>query len=63
VIRLSVGPRTQLYSADPRGAMGHDAAYLGLLGSVTQCRYENPSLCLLAPGETQDQVLLEHSGR
>jgi hypothetical protein len=43
--------------------MEQEAGYLGLLGAVTQYRTENPSLYLLAPGETQDQVLLEHSRR
>jgi ABC-type amino acid transport substrate-binding protein len=62
-IRLSVGPITQLYCADPAGTMEQEAAYLSLLGSVTRYRHESPSLYLLAPGETQDQVVMEYSRR
>jgi len=62
-IRLSVGPLTQLYCADPAGVMEQEAAYVSLLGSVIRYSYESPSLYLLAPGETQDQVMMEFSRR
>ena len=62
-IRLSVGPLTQLYCADPAGVMEQEAAYLSVLSSVSRFSYEQPSLYLLAPGESQDQVVLEYSRR
>jgi len=62
-IRLSVGPLTQLYCADPEGVMEQEAAYLSLLGSVVRYSYESSSLYLLTPGETQDQVVMEYSRR
>lgn len=61
-IRLSVGPVTQLFCA-AAGVMEQEAAYLAWLGSASQYRYESPSLYLLAPGETQDQVVLEYARR
>jgi heat shock protein HslJ len=61
-IWLSVGPVTQLFCAEA-GVMEQEAAYLLLLGNVIRYSYESPRLYLLAPGETQDQVVLEYSRR
>jgi len=60
-LSLDVGTVSRMACSEPAGVMEQESAYLARLETVTGYRYAQPSLALRAPGENQDQTVMEFS--